>query len=535
MEMRWTLMPSKLNTSVSWVNKMSEFQAYDHLFDPVVVVNQKQELVYFNNQCSIFFKLPPRVLKSRNHLIQICDSGNLDIEEWLSKALLSFDVQISPEIKLHLPHDPDTEYYVTMKSIPVQTASGANFAIVFHDMTVETNLHTKYREQLEELKKTHSQILQADKLTTLGELTANISHEINNPLTIAAGHSEIIKDYLKVKDPLAKLPQLQNANETVLQSLERVNQIIKNMKDFLHQSEEQKEYCDMGALVDAAIEWIQPTAKKSGVTIKRQFTDHSVALVNRIKLEQVVINLIKNSVDAINAAGISNGEVVIALKKSEADQQTYIDIIDNGPGMPDKIKENLFKPFQSTKDSGHGTGLGLSICAKIVESHKGRLELVDVEKGCQFRIKLPLIEVYSYTRNDKSLSGSQKQKRILVLDNEVQILNVLNTFISDEGLVFIGSSDPMDALAFIQKANIDLIVTDFHMPVMNGSEFAYKVREVGYTGPILYMTSSKYIEQFNKDKRDLDIGGLIVKPFTREDVMKTVHGSLKAKEVKHDS
>lgn len=514
---------------------MSEFLAYDHLFDPVVVVNLKQELVYFNNQASIFFKLPPRVLKTRNNLIQLCDSGDLDLEEWLAKALLSFDVQISPEIKLHLPHDPDTEYFVTMKLIPVQTGNGANYAIVFHDMTVETKLHLKYREQLEELKKTHAQILQADKLTTLGELTANISHEINNPLTIAAGHSEIIKDYLKSKDPLAKIPKLLSANDTVLQSLERVNQIIKNMKDFLHQSEEQKEYCDLGQLIDAAIEWIQPTAKKANVTIKRQFTDQSVALVNRIKLEQVVINLIKNSIDAINGADIQNGEVTISLVKSDADQQTCIDITDNGPGMPDKIKENLFKPFQSTKDSGHGTGLGLSICAKIVESHKGKLELVDVDKGCKFRIKLPLIEIYSYTRNDRSLSGNKKQKRILVLDNEVQILNVLNTFISDENLVFIGSSDPMDALSFIQKANIDLIVTDFHMPIMNGSEFASKARENGYTGPILYMTSSKFIEQFNKDKRDLDIGGLIVKPFTRDDVMKTIHASLKAKEEKHDS
>ncbi len=514
---------------------MSEFLAYDHLFDPVVVVNLKQELVYFNNQASIFFKLPPRVLKSKNHLIQLCDTGDLDLEEWLNKALLSFDVQISPEIKLHLPHDPETEYYVTMKLIPVQTASGANYAIVFHDMTVETKLHLKYREQLEELKKTHAQILQADKLTTLGELTANISHEINNPLTIAAGHSEIIRDYLKSKDPVSKIPKLLSANDTVLQSLDRVNQIIKNMKDFLHQSEEQKEYCDLGTLIDAAIEWIQPTAKKANVTIKRQFTDHSVALVNRIKLEQVVINLIKNSIDAITGANIANGEVTISLVKNETDQQTCIDITDNGPGMPDKIKENLFKPFQSTKDSGHGTGLGLSICAKIVESHKGKLELVESEKGCKFRIKLPLIEIYSYTRNDRSLSGNKKQKRILVLDNEVQILNVLNTFISDDDLVFIGSSDPMDALAFLQKANIDLIVTDFHMPIMNGSEFAYKAREFGYTGPILYMTSSKFIEQFNKDKRDLDIGGLIVKPFTRDDVMKTIHGSLKAKEAQHDS
>lgn len=508
---------------------MSDFLAFDHLFDPVVVMNQKQELVYFNNQASIFFKLPPRVLKQKNHLIQLCDSTELDLEEWLSKALLSFDVLISPEIKLHLPHDPDTEYYIIMKLVPVQTEKGANFALFFHDKTVETNLHTKYRDQLEELKKTHSQILQADKLTTLGELTANISHEINNPLTIAAGHSEIIKDYLGSTNPVAKIEKLKNANQTVLDSLERVNQIIKNMKDFLHQSEEQKEYCDLSQIIETSIEWIGSTAKKANVSIERDYREHPVALVNRIKLEQVVINLIKNSIDAITEAGIQNGIIRLVLSKSDADQQTYLDIQDNGPGMPENMKQNLFKPFQSTKDVGKGTGLGLSICSKIIESHRGRLELLESAKGCHFRIKLPLIEAYSYTRNDKSLTGKKDQKRILVLDNEVQILNVLNTFIADEGYVFIGSSDPHDALSFMQKADIDLIVTDFHMPVMTGSEFATKARELGYPGPILYMTSSKFIEQFNKDKKELDIGGLIIKPFSREDVMKTIALSLKVK------
>src|SRR3989344_6886690 len=99
-----------------------EFLAFDHLFDPVVIVNLKQELVYFNHQASIFFKLPPRLLKQKRHLIQLCDSPDLDLEQWLSKALLSFDVLISPEIRLQLPHDPNTEYYITMKLIPVQTA-----------------------------------------------------------------------------------------------------------------------------------------------------------------------------------------------------------------------------------------------------------------------------------------------------------------------------------------------------------------------------------------------------------------------------
>ena len=509
---------------------MSEFASFDHLFDAVLVVNLKREIVYFNHQASIFFKLPPRLLKQKSFVTQICDSNDLEIEEWLGKALLSFDVLISPEIKLLIPHEADLEYHVVMKLIPIQTEKGANFAVVFHDLTVEKVLHLKYRDQLEELKKTHSQILQADKLTTLGELTANISHEINNPLTIAAGHSEIIKDMLGMKNVAEKIPRIQNANNTVIESIERVNQIIKNMKDFLHQSEDQKEYCDLDTLVDAAIEWIQPAAKKANVKIRKQIKVKSVALANRIKLEQVIINLIKNSIDAIASTGNDEGQILIGLSKSDADHQTFIDVLDNGPGLSADMKKNLFKPFQSTKDAGSGTGLGLSICQKIIESHRGKLEHVESKIGCHFRMRLPLIEVYSYTRNDRSLSGSKSQKKILVLDNEVQILNVLNAFFQEEGFVFIGSSDPEDSLSFLEKANVDLILTDFAMPQMNGSEFSHKAREQGFDGPILYMTSSKHIEQYNKDKATINISGLIVKPFNKEDVMKTIRLALKAKE-----
>src|SRR5690606_18496477 len=119
---------------------------------------------------------------------------------------------------------------------------------------------------------------------------------------------------------------------------------------------------------------------------------------------------------------------------------------------------------------------------------------------CEFRIKLPLIEVYSYTRNDRSLKGKGHKCRILVLDNDVQTLNVMNTFLNDEGFVFIGSSDPEDALSFLQKADIDLIITNFHLPSMTGTEFSSTARKIGFSGPILYMTNAKSAEQYNKDK-----------------------------------
>jgi signal transduction histidine kinase len=506
---------------------MNQLKFFDHIFDSAIGINQKGEIVYFNNQASIFFKLPPRLLKQKKALKEIVDTRDFDIKGWTNKSLLSHEVLISPEIRLNLLHEMDNEYSVVLKLIPLEMDVESMFIILFQDKTVERNLHLKYREQVEELKRTHNQILQADKLTTLGELTANISHEINNPLTIAAGHTELIQDYLKSKVPESKIEKIKEANHIVFESLQRVNQIIKNMKDFLHQNEDKKEYCDLEEVLDAAAEWVSPVATKANIVINREFAGQKIAaLANRIKLEQVIINLMKNSVDAIKEENQSDGKIEIKVSKSDSEQQTIIDIIDNGPGLSEEIKKNLFKPFMTTKDAGRGTGLGLSICAQIVETHQGKLEHIESNTGCHFRLKLPLIEIYSYTRNDKFLSGEVKQKRILVLDNEVQVLNILNAYIQDEGLVFIGSSDPLDALEFLSKAEIDLIITDFSMPGMNGREFSEKAREYGYTGPILYMTSAKFIEQYNKDKQDLEIDGIIIKPFNREDVIKTIKSSL---------
>ena len=506
------------------------FTTFDHLFDAVLVVNAKREIVYFNHQANIFFKLPPRLMKQKNFVTEICGSTDLDLEKWIEKSIHLPDVLISSELSLSIPHELEPQHHVVIKCIPLTGPEGPHFALLFHDLTVEKNLHLKYRDQVEELKKTHTQILQADKLKTLGEITATISHEINNPLTIAAGHCEIIGDMLKLPNLEARVGRLQSANQTVYESIERVNQIIKNMKDFLHQSEDEKVYCDLGDLADAAIDWIRPAAQRVPVKITRNAEAWSVALANKIKLEQVVINLIKNSIDAISEAGTDNGEVQINIFKSEADHQTFIDIVDNGPGLSLEMKLNLFKPFQSTKDAGNGTGLGLSICQKIIESHKGRLEHIDSPSGCHFRIKIPMIEAYSYTRNDKSLLGANSKQKILVLDNEVQILNVLNNFIQDEGFVFIGSSDPQGSLNFLEKANIDLILTDILMPQMDGGQFASKARELGYSGPILYMTGSKNVDQYNKDQVANNLSGLIVKPFSKDDVIKTIRGALKTQE-----
>lgn len=513
------------------MSEIVTLNSFDHLFDAVLVINTQKQIVYFNNQATIFFKLPPRLFKQKDNIMGIIDAAPFDLEEWISKSLLTFDVIVSPEITLNLVHDPDTEYHAVLKAIPITDSTGKmQFAIIFHDISVEKNLHDKYRLQLEELKKTHSQILQADKLTTLGEMTANISHEINNPLTIASGHIEIIDSYLAMDKPLSQIDQIKSSSKTVVESLQRIDQIIKNMKDFLYQSEDLKEYCDLETLIDAAKEWVTPALEKKQIQFNKKISvSKPVILANRIKLEQVLINLFKNSIDALDSQNKGDGIITVEVEQTEG-HRLYIHIKDNGPGIPEEHLPELFKPFYTTKDVGKGTGLGLSICSQIIEAHKGKIECVPEEKGAHFIVRLPSIEMYSYTKNNKAFrhTSSTENKKILVLDNEVQILNIMNNFFDEAGLVFIGSHDPARALEFLQKADVDLIITDYSMPEMTGSEFAEKARASGYKGHILYMTSLKYAEQYQKDKTLYQISGMILKPFNKDEVLKTINLALRA-------
>jgi signal transduction histidine kinase len=511
---------------------MNNFRMFDELFDTVLVLSEQTEIIYFNNQASVFFKLPPRLLRKNKFVPDLFKTHAFDLSKWIQDSINSKETQLSPEIRISLNTDPENDYFISMKLVPLLHDGPISYGLILHDMTVEIGLHSKYREQVEELKKTHSQIMQADKLSTIGELTANISHEINNPLLIAAGNSDIIKAYLSLPSPMDKINKIIAANKTVIDSLERVNQIIKNMKEFLHKSEEKKEYCSMTEIIESASRWVRPVMSKANVKMDFDFLIQPVVLVNRLKIEQVIINLLKNSSEAIAESGATEGHLLVRVCKSDDGEESWIDVIDDGPGVPEIIKKNLFKPFQSTKDSGNGTGLGLSICSKIIESHTGKLELIDSSKGSHFRISLPLVELYSLSKNDRSSSTATANKRVMVLDDDVVILNVLNSFFADLNLVFIGSSEPSDALFFIQRASIDLIIMDIEMPDINSREFTGQVRQAGYMGPIIYLTGEKNLHQFKRDAKELNISGMIMKPFNKDEAVNLIITTLGSSEFK---
>lgn len=497
-------------------------QLLDTLFEAAIIVDEQADILYFNHHFSTLSKSSPRQIQKKKNLSEIFSFSKDQITKLIAAAKKTKAPQLTSEQEVSLK-DQSSEKSIFITK--VTALESGDFLVCFNDMTIENRLYEKYKLQLKELEQTHNQIVQADKLTTIGEMTANISHEISNPLTIAAGNLEIVEALLEGEINSSEQEILKNCVLDIKDSHQRINSIMTNMKTFLHQSESQREYTDLNQLIEKSVQFMSPKLEEADVEvviIKK--TSDAIGLVDAGQIEQVFINLLKNAIDAYHH---KSGKITITIERDH--HLNMITFSDDGPGVQEQNKEKIFEAFFTTKKIGEGTGLGLAISQKILKAHKGELVLLDHDGlGAQFQLKLPSIEVMSYTQNEFHLGRKKSMglKRILIVDDEVQILNILNTIISDLGMVFIGSANPLDALEMLEELPLDLIIVDYVMPQMNGDEFVKKVREINKTVPILYLSSADNQDKFQKDQKQLGLQGMVIKPFNKQTITEAIEKGL---------
>lgn len=490
------------------------FEMCNDLFEPVTAVNANNEVIYFNQAFLTIFKLTPRKLKKIS-IIDLFSEIDKTLEEIIKNVRDEKTVHISEELTFKFN---DSIYTIVCR------AFWANEYVVltFNDLSVEKTLFEKYKQQLEQLKDSHNQVVQADKLRVIGELTAGVSHEINNPLTVACGNTEILGFMLDNPDLNSVKTEISNCIENIDESHKRIQTIISNMKEFLHtKDEENKEYCSINELIAKSLTFVEKLYEERKVELV--FNDNKrtiVGWVNKGKFEQVIINLLQNSLDAVSE-GIKKPKVVISLEKSEDDNQIHLTVTDNGPGIENDSVERIFDTFYTTKEAGKGTGLGLSISKRIMEAHQGDLEYIQGDSGACFRVSLPVVEVSSFAGNNAFLGkiDASEGVRVLVVDNDVQVLNLCHKFFEDTKFQFIGSTSADDAIALMKKIDVDIIITDIKMPEIDGPKMISTIRKSNKNVKVFYLSSKENMETFNKDKDKLKLDGFIIKPFTKEEFL----------------
>ncbi|MGK7923753.1 MAG: sensor histidine kinase, partial [Spirulina sp.] len=259
--------------------------------------------------------------------------------------------------------------------------------------TLEQRVEDRTRElqaTLSNLKKTQTQLIQTEKMSGLGQMVAGVAHEINNPVSFI--HGNLIHLEASVKDLLALIdlyreqypqhnPEVEDLTEEIdlefvradlpemLKSMKmgsnRIKTIVLSLRNFSRLDEAEMKDVDLHVGIDNTLIILSNRLKK-GVDVVRHYDDLPPVFCYPAQLNQVFMNLMVNALDAMFDGEIEDKQLIIMTEKIGSDR-VGIKIRDNGPGIPDSVKEKLFDPFFTTKPIGKGTGLGLTICYQIVE------------------------------------------------------------------------------------------------------------------------------------------------------------------------
>ncbi|MCL6257622.1 ATP-binding protein [Aquiflexum sp. TKW24L] len=273
-----------------------------------------------------------------------------------------------------------------------------------------TRQKEELEKTLEELKSTQSQLIHAEKMASLGELTAGIAHEIQNPLNFVNNFSEVSEELLQeLKQELDKgdIEEAKALSDDVIQNLKKIHHhgkradgIVKGMLQHSRTGTGQKEPTDMNELADEFLRLsyhgLRAKDKSFNADFKMDF-DPNLPLVNIVPQDigRVFLNLINNAFYACGNSEfrIQHSELTptVTVSTKNLGSKVQITISDNGPGIPEEIKDKIFQPFFTTKPTGQGTGLGLSLSYDIIKAHGGEIKIKSkLGKGTQFQIELPV-------------------------------------------------------------------------------------------------------------------------------------------------
>lgn len=335
--------------------------------------------------------------------------------------------------------------------------------------------------------KLQEQVVQSQKMESMGVLAGGIAHDFNNTLTAILSHTEVLRRHVKT-DEFAK-----RRIKTVEDAAKRAGQMVSKLLSFARKESLQLVPTELNAVVSDTMELLGRALINRNIEA-RVTLDPDVPNVegDGIHLEQVIANLVMNAMDAMPQGG--------ALTVSTARQErgpdsssmypylqpgTYavLTVRDTGTGIPQEIMDRIFEPFFTTKPTGKGTGLGLAMVYGIVKSHKGDISVENNEgEGTAFHIYLPASgrPVRNPAMERSGQTSQSSGKTVLVVDDEQDTLTYIKDALETQGYRVFAADNPAYGLELFQAVSgtIDVVITDLVMPVMNGAELTKTAKNI---------------------------------------------------------
>jgi PAS domain S-box-containing protein len=379
-----------------------------------------------------------------------------------------------------------------------------------------------------EKKEIEAQFLRTQRIETIGALSGGIAHDLNNALAPIVMASELLSDEIASDAGKRMLEMVRN-------SAKRCGDMVKQILSFSRGAGQGWELLDPCKIVEELSALCRETFPKLIAIRTRCEPRCNHFNGNLTQMHQVVMNLMVNARDAMP----KGGEIKIAAKnvllhahenrmlsQSASGPYVALSVSDTGTGIPREIVDRIFEPFFTTKDVGKGTGLGLSTVFSIVKSHDGFLELrTEVGKGTTFELFFPAHVRAELEKPKESVLtvATSRGEQLLMVDDEAGLLAMVKSTLETLGYRVLTASSGLEALAILESSHseIDLVLTDWQMPLMSGAELVRKIHTTYPDLKIIVGTGGEIVET-----APLPVSGILQKPYTTEAMLKAVRDAL---------
>jgi PAS domain S-box-containing protein len=325
-------------------------------------------------------------------------------------------------------------------------------------------LYASARENLARLRETQAQLLQAGKMSAVGQLVSGVAHEINNPLSVIIGYGQLLLSR-GVGDSLRRPLEL------MVQQADRMAKIVRNLLYFARQRPPERAAVNLNQVIEQTLALRLNQLTLSGIAVECDFDPALPPVMGDTQqLAQVFLNLLLNAEQAILQAG-ARGSITFRTRVVDDGRTVRATVEDNGPGIPAEILPRVFEPFFTTKEVGSGTGLGLSVSYGIVEEHGGRLVAESEPGRTIFSLELPAVveAAAGPTTGAPGLIG--QGRAALVVDDEPSIVELISTLLRETGWHVDLAGGGHAALQAVRLRRYDLIVSDIRMAEGGGEQF----------------------------------------------------------------
>jgi CheY-like chemotaxis protein len=390
------------------------------------------------------------------------------------------------------------------------------FQLVYKDITE----HEKAEEEKRQLEQ-RAQI--ASRLASVGEMSAGIAHEINNPLTGVIGYAQLLVDREDIPQEIRR--DLAAINE----GAQRVAGIVSRMLAFSRQTKPERRLVDINELIESTIAMRDYHLRVNNIKVVTRLAPNLPETVaDPGQLQQVILNLIVNAETEMKLAH-DKGRLTITTEKSG--KTIKICFKDNGPGIKPEFMNRIFDPFFTTREVGQGTGLGLSLSYGIVAEHKGKIYAESKPgKGATFVVELPIVtKVEPLKPPEPFVEEPEKaiKAKILVVDDEQVVRDLVKRVLAGEGYEVDTVDNADDALKEIEGKRYNLILLDVKMPGISGVELYGSIQKIArslarrvvfITGDVMAADTEKFLSGTKAPH--------IAKPFNAEQLRREVKRAL---------